>query len=146
MHDGLDANNCDFENFLGDLVDVGDYFAVLAEEGNVWHAEFYILLCTKSAAIVEADFTDDYGAKFLKGDRVLAGTWYQQYGRSSDYSFVRYEKASLSYVDVSSVVHIKFGLVPTKVVSGSPGFKLSPNTLDAILCSTERSVVILDDV
>lgn len=136
MH-GLDGDNCDYEQYLGDLVEVGDFFAAVAEEGNIYDVEFYILLCTQKATIVEEDFTDAWGAQFLKGDTLLAGTWYQQYGKLGN-TFVWHEKASISYVDVASVVHIKFGLVPTKVLKGSPGFKLSPHTFDAILYAAHR--------
>src|SRR5450759_495624 len=90
MHDGLDAGDFDPDDYIGDLVKVGDYFAILAEEGNKWNAEFHIMLCKKSPHVAKKNFTDNYGETFLKGDRVLAGIWYQQYGRS-DNCFVLYQ-------------------------------------------------------
>lgn len=139
MHGGVDASNCDYEGHLGDLVSVGDFFAVLAAEDNEWKAEFYILLCTKKAYILEQDLCDAYGAEFQAGDTVLAGHWFQQYGRLES-SFVRNDKASISYVDVASVIHMGFGLVPTKVIRGSQGYKLTSDTMEAILCSAKRYV------
>jgi hypothetical protein len=65
---------------LGDLVAVGDNFAVLVLENNQEGVSFYILQYQLPKVLVWEDFSRVWGGEFEAGDYVIQGTYYQKYG------------------------------------------------------------------
>jgi hypothetical protein len=43
--------------YLADCLELGDHFVVNAKDGNIKGEDFYLILCTQEAHIVEKDFT-----------------------------------------------------------------------------------------
>ncbi|KAL3676804.1 hypothetical protein R1sor_026752 [Riccia sorocarpa] len=125
------------EGTIADVVEVGDFFAVEAEWPNDFSAEFWILQCRKPLHALVDTITDAYGETHEEGSCVLEGIWYQQFGKSPT-CFVRYDSAPLSVVASERVIHVRFALHPTGVSRNSPSFKLSSDTLGAILASLQR--------
>ena len=46
---------------MKDIIQIGDVFAVIAEEGNEEEVDYYFLLCTNTKHSFEASIMDDYG-------------------------------------------------------------------------------------
>ncbi|KAL3702355.1 hypothetical protein R1sor_020377 [Riccia sorocarpa] len=137
---GQDIPDQSDEGTIADLVEVGDFFAVEAEWPNDYSAEFWILQCTKPLHVLADMTTDAYGETHKEGSSVLEGMWYQQFGKSPT-CFVQYPSAPVSVVAAGQVIHVRFALQPTGVLKGSPSFKLSKDTLEAILDSLQRYYV-----
>ncbi|KAL3678963.1 hypothetical protein R1sor_021919 [Riccia sorocarpa] len=125
------------ERTLADVVEVGDFFAIEAEWPNDYNAKFWVLQCTKPLHVLGHTITDAYGETHDEGSTVLEGIWYQQFGKSPT-CFVRYDSAPTSVVAGRRVIHVRFALNPTGVLRNSSSFKLSSDTLEAILTSLQR--------
>ncbi|KAL3676711.1 hypothetical protein R1sor_026659 [Riccia sorocarpa] len=125
------------EGTLADVVEVGDFFAVEAEWPIDYNAEFWVLQCTKPLHVLGHTITDAYGETHDEESTVLEGLWYQQFGKSPT-CFVRYDSAPTSVVAGRRVIHVRFALSPTGVLRNSPSFKLSSDTLEAVLASLQR--------
>lgn len=61
---------------LAAYIESGENFATNAEEDDSGHVDFEILMCTKTAFIVQESFTCDWGQQFLVGDLCIAGLYY----------------------------------------------------------------------
>ena len=72
--------NYTVDDSLGDLVDIGDNFAIPAEEGNDEEVDFYILQCQRRKYVVMEQFCCVWGAVFQVGQAAIVGTYYQKSG------------------------------------------------------------------
>lgn len=125
---------------LAELIQLGEFFAIKAEEGNKWDVEFYILQCEQPLHVVKKSFEDLYGERFEEGDQALRGLWYQPVpGRETKY--VLNDNVAKSYAHVASVVHIRFALTPCEVGKGRSAaarmYTLDADTLAAITGSLD---------
>lgn len=114
---------------LGDLLQVGENFAVPAPDENDEGVEFYILQCQKPKFLVEVAFVCPWGGDFKRGDYAIAGTYYKKHGRSSD-TYVFLDTAAVAHVDAHLVRACKFPmrLAAHSVKGGSAVYKLSQET------------------
>ncbi|CAM6081914.1 unnamed protein product [Calypogeia fissa] len=117
---GVGEGGKDREGSLGELVQVGDFYAVEAALPNKWNASFYIMQCEVPVHSVNESFIDGYDQAFKKGDEVVKGRWFQpQPGRELKY--VYNNKSPFGYDDPKSIVHIRFGLTPCEAGKGGKG-------------------------
>ncbi|KAL3686065.1 hypothetical protein R1sor_004087 [Riccia sorocarpa] len=138
--DGQGISDQSDEGTIVDLVEVGDFFVVEVEWPNDYSAEFWILQWTKPLHVLADTTTDAYGETHEEGSSVLEGMWFQQFGKSPT-CFVQYPSTPVSVVAAGQVIHVRFALQSTGVLKGSPSFKLSKDTLEAILDSLQREVL-----
>jgi hypothetical protein len=82
----------------GDLVEVGDNFAVPTPPGNEEGVEFFVLQCQRKKYEVQVDFEFPWGGEFKRGDFVVSGTYYKKFGRG-DNTYVYLDKAVVAHVD-----------------------------------------------
>ncbi len=66
---------------MGDLLQVGDNFAIPFAKNNDEGVSFYILQCQRPKHIVEEDFDYVWGGHFQAGDSIISATYYQKWGR-----------------------------------------------------------------
>jgi hypothetical protein len=92
---------------IGDLLRVGENFAVPAPEGNDEGVEFYVLQCQRAKFMVEEDFVCPWEGDFKRGDYAVAGTYYMKHGRSADL-YVFLDTSSMAHVDVHLIRACKF--------------------------------------
>jgi hypothetical protein len=92
---------------IGDLLQVGENFAVPAPEGNDEGVEFYVLQCQRAKFMVEEDFVCPWEGDFKRGDYAVAGTYYMKHGRSADL-YVFLDTSSMAHVDVHLIRACKF--------------------------------------
>jgi hypothetical protein len=95
---------------LATTLEVGDHFAVVAEEGNSEGVDFYILLCQKSLHEVREDSIEDsWGQKVYCGKYILVGTYYQRRGRSNN-SYVLCDTNRPAFIYSHLVIIAKFNM------------------------------------
>lgn len=118
---------------LGDLVEVGDNFAVPAPPGNDEGVAFYILQCQRKKFRVLEDFECPWGGSYKVGDYVLGGAYYKKSGRGSN-TYVFLDKAVTAHVDAHLVRACKFPMVLAhhRVKGGDPVYKLQSKIEEAI--------------
>jgi hypothetical protein len=121
MRVGQEADiDAEDDGLLAELLEVGDFYAIQASKPNQWKANFYIMQCEKKVHIVQKDFLDGYDVSFRKGDKVVQGKWFQPVpGRES--RFVATDDAPPGYNLATSVVRIRYGLLPYEVPQGRKG-------------------------
>ena len=126
------------EETLGDLVNVGDNFAVPAIEGNDEGVDFYILQCQRKKQIVREKFTCVWGGQFEVGEYVIAGTYYQKWGKSQN-SYVYLRDSRVAYLNATLVIACRFQMVPAahRVKGDEPVYQLQSETIDVIRTSLE---------
>ncbi|CAM6102900.1 unnamed protein product [Calypogeia fissa] len=131
-----EGRNSREEGLLGELVQVGEFYAVKAEQPNKWNTSFYIMQCEESVHEVKKDFVDGYNQAFRKGDKVVKGRWFQPQPRRVQLKFVFHDKAPFGYNSPDSMVWIRFGITPCEVGKGGNGghrvYTLDVDTLAAI--------------
>lgn len=110
---------------LADILEIGDNFAVPAEAGNDENVTFYILQCQKPKFLVRERFKCPWGGWIDEGEYVVAGTYYQKWGLSSD-SFVYLSESRTAHVPSNLVVRIKFVMEPKsyRVKADDPVYRL----------------------
>ncbi|CAM6127423.1 unnamed protein product [Calypogeia fissa] len=129
---GEGGNNRE-EGSLGELVQVGEFYAVKAEQPNKWNTSFYIMQCEESVHEVKKDFVDGCDQAFRKGDEVVKGRWFQPQPGRVQLKFVFHDKAPFGYNSPDSIVWIRFGLTPCEVGNGGHRvYTLDVDTLAAI--------------
>lgn len=121
------------EGNLGDVLNIGDNFAIPAEPENEEGVDFYLLQCQQPKFIVKAPFECVWGGSFDVGDFVVAGTYYQRWGRT-DKTYVYLSESRVAYVNAESVVACKFQMKPAsyRVKGDDPIYKISEDTLGLI--------------
>lgn len=124
------------EGALGDVLSIGDNFAVPAELDNEEGVEFYVLQCQRPKFVVREAFDCVWGSSFHAGDSVVAGTYYQRWGRSNR-SYVYLSESRLAYVSADLVKACKFLMRPAnyRVKGDDPIYKMSEDTLALITSS-----------
>ncbi|KAL3694695.1 hypothetical protein R1sor_008346 [Riccia sorocarpa] len=125
------------EGTLADVLEVGDFFAVEAEWPNDYNAEFWIVQCTKPVHVAGQAITDAYSETHDEGSTLLEGLWYQQFGKSPT-CFVRCDSAPVGVVAARREIHVRFALSRLGVLRNRSSFKLSSETLEAILAFLQR--------
>ena len=100
-------------NELTDVMQIGDVFAVIAEEGNEEEVDYYLLLCTKTKHSLEASIMDDYGIDYSRGDMVVEGKYYVL-GKTRSTKFLLYEQyqwkkkyVQYSHLVIGTRLHLK---------------------------------------
>ena len=63
---------------LSDAIQVGDNFAVNAEEGNKEGVDFYLIKCTNTLEVLKTHEVDSWGGVFEAGSYILKGFYYKQ--------------------------------------------------------------------
>ena len=63
---------------LSDAIQVGDNFAVNAEEGNKEGVDFYLIKCTSTLENLKVHKVDNWGSVFEAGSHILKGLYYKQ--------------------------------------------------------------------
>jgi hypothetical protein len=98
---------------LAATLEVGDHFAVVAEEGNSEGVDFYILLCQKFLyEVQEASSEDSWGQKVYHGEHIVVGTYYQRRG-SSNNSYVLCGTNRPAFIYSHLVITTKFNMEVT---------------------------------
>ncbi len=69
---------------MGDLIHIGDNFAIIVEEGNQEDVDFYILQCQRIKHVIRKAFTYAWGCSFEVDDYVVVGTSYQNWGHGDN--------------------------------------------------------------
>ncbi len=82
-------------------------FVVPIIKGNVEGVDFYILQCQHRKFMINEPFTCVWGCEFDTTNYVVAGTYCQKWGRSSE-SYVFLEHSNVMYIDAHLVKVIKF--------------------------------------
>ena len=118
---------------IGDMLNIGDNFAVPAEEDNDEGVEFYILQCQRSRFVVKEAFECVWGGSFEVGNCVVAGTYYQRWGRT-DKTYVYLNESRVAHVNADAVIASKFLMRPASYrVKGQESlYKISEDTLALI--------------
>jgi hypothetical protein len=94
-------------------LEVGDHFAVVADEGNSEDADFWILITEQTLHAVEEESREDcWGQKVYKGEQIVVGRYYKQQGRSMR-SYVLCD-AGPAYIYSHLVIAAKFAMVPAR--------------------------------
>ncbi len=77
--------------------------------------------------------------KFEVGDQVLAGTYYQKWGRG-EFSYVHLCSSQVTFIHVDLVLVYKFRMLPThhRVKGGNVVYQLLKETLEVIKTSLEH--------
>ena len=122
----------------GDLVDIGDNFAVSADDGNEESVEYYVLQCQRKKAVVCEGFNCVWRGEFEVGQYVILGKYYQKYGRGRN-SYIFLKDARPVYIDATLVLACKFSLLPAthRVKGGDPVYVLTNESIDVIRTSLE---------
>lgn len=63
---------------LSEAIEVGDNFALNAEDGNEEGVDFYLIKCTSTKEQLKADEVDSWGTKIEAGSYILKGFYYKQ--------------------------------------------------------------------
>ena len=63
---------------MTDLLEKGDVFAVIAEEGNVEGVDYYLLRCTRPKCTLQELTKDQHGFSFDPHSVVVYGRYYAQ--------------------------------------------------------------------
>ncbi|CAM6085314.1 unnamed protein product [Calypogeia fissa] len=124
----------DEDGDLADLIGMGDYFAVLANEESEVQEPFWVLQYTKGVHICTKTFTDSWDNLLIEGEKILEGIWYQQYGRSNT-RYVKKDDSPSSFVHASGVFHIGFAFHPAGKSGQDDAFKMTQDTYEAIIQS-----------
>lgn len=129
VHDGEDEE----DGCSADLLQVGDNFMIPAPPDNDEGVEFYVLQCQKAKFEVHEDFLCPWGEDFEKGDFVVAGTYYQKYGRGSN-TYVYLAESRLAHISAHLVKAIKFPMIlqPHVLRGDTAVYKMSAETTDMI--------------
>jgi hypothetical protein len=90
------------EGALGDVLSIGDNFAIPVEVDNKEGVDFYILQCQHTKFIMKEAFECIWGGRFEAGNSVVAGTYYQRWGRSNK-SYVYLSDSRITYVSADLV-------------------------------------------
>jgi hypothetical protein len=130
--DEWDAYGVDGD-YLAACLQLGDNFAVNAEEGNDEDVDFYIVLCTKALFTATKSFKCKWGETFNVGDKVVAGKYYQKWGRSES-NYVLLRKGETIHLLASCVRAIKFPMFPAqhRVSGNDPVYTLPSHAADGI--------------
>lgn len=77
-------------------------------------------------------FEDDYGEVFAVGDKALKALWYMPV-KKQDFKYLLDDTISKSYIHASSVIHIRFALIPCEAGKGAARrYTLQEEALQAI--------------
>jgi hypothetical protein len=131
------------DHFLASQLQVGDHFAVVAEQGNIETVDLFILQCTKPMYIVlDERLEDSWGGVVERGDEVLEGIYYKRQGLSQN-SFVLLRETGVARLHSHLVIASKFAmnLCRHKQKSHTSVYKLSMSALQhfrQILVSREQ--------
>ena len=94
-------------------MEVGDHFAVVADEGNSEDADFWILIIEHTLHAVEEESKEDcWGQKVYRGEQIVIGRYYKQKGRSMR-SYILCD-AGPAYIYSHLVIAAKFAMLPTQ--------------------------------
>ena len=94
-------------------LEVGDHFAVVADEGNSEDADLWILITEQTLQAVEEDSKEDcWGQKVYKGEQIVVGRYYKQKGRIMR-SYVLCD-AGPAYIYSHLVIAAKFAMLPAR--------------------------------
>jgi hypothetical protein len=123
----------------GDMLNIGDNFAISTEEDNNEGVEFYVLQCQRLKFFVKEPFECVWRGSFEVGNCVVAGTYYQRWGRT-DMTYVFLNESRVFYVNADLVIACKFLIRPTsyKVKGQESIYKISNDTLALIESAVHR--------
>ena len=83
---------------LSSYLEVGDNFAIAADESSDKDVDFFVLMCTKVPFIVIKEFEDAWGSSFLLSDIVVAGKYFQKWiGNSSKYVLLQNSQSACDH-------------------------------------------------
>lgn len=119
LADAVAFEEGDEPDFLAECVELGDQFAVRAEEENEKKRHFFILKCTKVKYTVEERLRDPWneGNFFEPGFSVIAGTYYQQFSKSNNL-YVLLDDMPPGIVESHLVRYLKFPMQPKRRING----------------------------
>jgi hypothetical protein len=128
-HD-VGVNGTYFESIL----EVGDNFVVAASPNNEENVDFYVLMCTRKVYTCKTTFVCKWGEKFIPGDLVLEGLYYQKYGLGAD-TYVLLRKSHRAHILADHVCAVKFPMLlcDHRVSGNDPVYKLQRKVEEAIL-------------
>ena len=118
---------------LSSCLEVGDSFAVAADDSNDEDVNFYVLMCTKVPFTVVKEFEDAWGNSFLPDDIVVATKYFQKWvGNPSNY--VLLWNSQTTYHHAHHVITLKFPMFPLdhRVTTNDLVYKLTRHTLSGI--------------
>ncbi len=96
---------------MANCLELGDNFAVNAEEVDSEGVNFYLVLCMQVVHIVEKDFTCQWGIKFKVCDVIVARKYYQKWGLG-EINYVFLKNIPTIFLHVVHVKTIKFHMHP----------------------------------
>jgi hypothetical protein len=113
-------------DILTEELQIGQNFAVLAEEGNDEEVQYYILQCQRAKFVVREDFDCVWGNKFEVGDHAIEGIYYQRCGRGL-HNYVYLTGSHPAYIHSHLVKAKNFSILPHdhRVQGQDPTNKLS---------------------
>lgn len=132
----------DDADLLAECVEVGDHFAVRAEDENGKARDFFILKCTKVKYTVEQTVLDPWneGQSWEPGFTLMEGTYYFQYSKSPKLYVLLDDKPD-GIVEAHLVRYLKFPMELTGRLLGTGGkaiYRLPDMAYDACLQACEQ--------
>jgi hypothetical protein len=124
---------------VGDMLNIVDNFVVSTKEDNDEGVEFYILQCQRPRFFVKEAFECVWEGSFEVGNCVVAGTYYQRWGRS-DRTYVYLNEFRVAYINADAVIACKFLMQPASYrVKGQESiYKIYEDTLALIKLAVHR--------
>jgi hypothetical protein len=108
-----------------DILEIGDHFAVLAEDNNDEGVPYYILQCQRTKFVAGEDFECVWGNRFEVGDHVVEGIYFQNWGAGSQ-NYVYLSGSCLAFIHSHLVKATKFPMIllDHRVKGDEPIYKL----------------------
>lgn len=92
---------------MDDMLNIGDNLAVPTEEDNNEGIEFYVLQCQHPNFFIKEPFECIWRGSFEVGTCIVAGTYYQRWGRT-DRTYVYLNESRVFYVNADLIIACKF--------------------------------------
>lgn len=127
-----DEFGSDGEN-LACCLELGENFAIEAEEGNDEGVDFHLLVCCSRPYVVQEPFSCSWGEKFTPGQLAVKARYYQKWGTGLQ-NYVYRSKSQIAHCHVEDIRAVKFPMIPQahRVTGNDPVYALPVEVEDRV--------------
>jgi hypothetical protein len=123
---------------MTDLLEIGDYFAVIAKDNNDVGVPYYILQCQRTKFVVGEDFECVWGNRFEVGDYELEGIYFENWGvGSQNYMYLSGLRPAFSHSQLVKATKFPMISLDHRVKGDKPIYKLLDEYHTMISCTMQ---------
>lgn len=128
-------------DYLASCLDINDNFVVNDEDENHENVDFYVVFCTQPIHVVKEDFIDAWNTNSRASDTIVAGTYYQKWGRGEISYMCFYKILQQCFYMFPMLNPSKFSMLPSN--HRTYGNEVICMLLDYSLCGIVQALVTL---